>query len=614
MAKKKNNINAQRDALIQRTSAYEQAIKQSFANTVDKILKLNKTLPSLGQGEMFSFYSLNAKKQKEVESLFRELQSVVTFAIRKGIEIEWSTANNECDAFISSTFGRDLSKSKDVAAWYERNTDAMEAFINRSDNGLNLSDRIWKNVQQLRDEMEVAMTVSIGEGGSAATTSRKVRQYLNDPDLMFKRFRFKKGEEDVLDEDGNVIGKKTIWGKKWKKRIKDKETGKYKFIDYDRDSYKVGQGMYKSAARNAMRVARTETTMAYRQADHERWQQLDFVIGQEVKLSKNHPAEDICNMLAGQYPKDFNFCGWHPQCFCYVVPITLSTDESLKIANEIANGRDYEPLLNDLKKGKEIDTYPNGFTKWIEKNQAKIASSKSLPYFVKYNEDAVKEVLTKEEPKTKNVKLGSTNETKVSTLPKKESWTQKFFAAKTIEEQEPLLKQYAEYDSFGKSDVIKIHPMINNYSTSEWHHTYLSSNKSGCIITEKERFKEALASKAEIEKFVKELQMCVVIADNGHCVEYLQGVNRPQGQTYDIKIDGIKADLKCITGGSGNIVKYAKKALNIQGAESVVFEIPISDPKYFDALSEARRKCVGKIYFYVKDEKELKELIQKQGI
>lgn len=59
-------------------------------------------------------------------------------------------------------------------------------------------------------------------------------------------------------------------------------------------------------------------------------------------------------------------------------------------------------MLNDFKQGKEIDTYPNGFTKWVEKNQSKIASSKSLPYFVKYNKDAVKEVLTKEEPKEKS--------------------------------------------------------------------------------------------------------------------------------------------------------------------------------------------------------------------
>ena len=72
--------------------------------------------------------------------------------------------------------------------------------------------------------------------------------------------------------------------------------------------------------------------------------------------------------------------------------------------------------------------------------------------------------------------------------------------------------------------------------------------------------------------------------------------------------DSIKADLKCVTGGAGNIVKYAKKALTKQGGEAVVFEIPTHDAKYYAALTEARRKCTGKIFFYIVDEMVLKEL------
>ena len=49
--------------------------------------------------------------------------------------------------------------------------------------------------------------------------------------------------------------------------------------------------------------------------------------------------------------------------------------------------------------------------------------------------------------------------------------------------------------------------------------------------------------------------MCRVLADNGHAVEFLKEGNRPIGETYDIKLDGVKADLKCVTGGAGNIVK-----------------------------------------------------------
>jgi hypothetical protein len=41
--------------------------------------------------------------------------------------------------------------------------------------------------------------------------------------------------------------------------------------------------------------------------------------------------------------------------------------------------------------------------------------------------------------------------------------------------------------------------------------------------------------------------------------------------SFDIYLNGIPADLKK-TVGSGNIVKYAKKAVEKQGAQIVVFE------------------------------------------
>ena len=55
------------------------------------------------------------------------------------------------------------------------------------------------------------------------------------------------------------------------------------------------------------------------------------------------------------------------------------------------------------------------------------------------------------------------------------------------------------------------------------------------------------------------MHMCRVLADNGHKIEYLHENNREEGQTYDIKIDGMKADLKCITGGASYIVKYEQR-------------------------------------------------------
>ena len=74
-------------------------------------------------------------------------------------------------------------------------------------------------------------------------------------------------------------------------------------------------------------------------------------------------------------------------------------------------------------------------------------------------------------------------------------------------------------------------------------------------------------------------------------------------------MDGIKADLKCITGGAVNIVKYIKKALTKQGGEAVILELPKSPGiDFYEALAEARRKCRGRIFFYILEDNILKEV------
>lgn len=368
---------------IQRTEAYAEKVRKMFAATVNEILALNKSMPKLDEGVMYSFDGTSAKMQQKVESLLRQLHSSVTLAIHQGITLEWEQANIECDKLVTSVFGKEALSNPKLIAITDRNKAAMDAFIDRSENGLNLSDRIWKSVQQLRDEMEVAMTVAIGEGQSASQMSRKVREYLNDPDLMFRRFRYK-------DENGE-------WKRKWKKRIKDEKTGKYKWIDYDRDNYKTGAGVYKSSAKNAMRVTRTETNIAYRRADHERWQQMDFVLGQKIQLSKSHPKKDICDKLKGIYPKDFVFDGWHPQCFCFVTPVLVDEDEMEKMNEAFLDGKEYTP------KGKQITEYPDEFKEWVKDNADNIAKSRSRgtePYFIRNNSYVIDEILN---PKQKEL-------------------------------------------------------------------------------------------------------------------------------------------------------------------------------------------------------------------
>ena len=387
MAKKSDNDPKKNTlARIRRTEAYAERVRTLFAATVNEILALNKSLPTLEDGEMFSFDTVGIKKQHEVERLLRQLHSVATMAIQSGVKLEWAQANAECDKLVQSCFGKKALETPEFSAWTQRNEAAMAAFIARSENGLNLSQRVWKSCRQLRDEMEVAITVAVGDGTSAATMSRSVRKYLNDPDLMFRRFRYKDPETGE-------------WKRKWKKRVIG-EDGKVHFIDYDKDSYHdewTGPGYYKSSAQNAMRVARTETNIAYRRADNTRWQQMDFVLGQRVQLSRNHPKKDICDKLAGDYPPDFVFDGWHPQCFCFVTPILMDEEEIQKMNEAMLDGKEYKP------RGKRITQYPENFKEWVRDNEDKILASHDIgtdPYFVRNNFNAVQDILNPKEQLT----------------------------------------------------------------------------------------------------------------------------------------------------------------------------------------------------------------------
>lgn len=376
------DYNKENKERIERIKEYAVKIGMAFLSAVEELLRVIRGFALPDEGVMFSFDSLPQAKREEVEKRLRHLHSVAKAITEDGMKAEWLKSEEFNDELVESMTGI-VRGNPELAGWFERNNQARNAFINRKVNGLNLSDRIWKTVKQLREEMEVAVTVSMGEGESAASMSRKVRNYLNDPDLMFRRFRYKAGE----DEEGNPI-----YRKKWKKRVKDEATGRYKFEDYDKDSYKVGRGYYKSSTMNAMRVTRTETNMAYRMADHDRWQRLDFVLGQRIKLSRNHGEEDkdICDELAGDYPKEFVFTGWHPQCMCYCTPIMLEPKEVFRMSRAKLEGKSVKPSRGP------ITEYPEGFRKWVSDNSEYIARKRAEgkePYFVRDNAEVVERIL-----------------------------------------------------------------------------------------------------------------------------------------------------------------------------------------------------------------------------
>ncbi len=142
--------------------------------------------------------------------------------------------------------------------------------------------------------------------------------------------------------------------------------------------------------------------MAYRTADHERWQQLDFVIGIEILLSNNHPCEDICDELAGVYPKTFKSVGWHPFCRCIAVPKLADEDEFIARQQALIDGQD----APEGDYSGEVTELPSNFTDWVQNNAERIENAKSVPYFIRDNVAVIDNILNSDTltPATRSIK------------------------------------------------------------------------------------------------------------------------------------------------------------------------------------------------------------------
>lgn len=389
MPKKKIDYDKAAKMLFSRTEHYADNVRRLYAAATDELLKLSAMKAPNGASAAFSF-SDSKRLSEQANAILRALYSGVYNEIKGGVIAEWENANKSCDALITSIFGKKVKEYNHYARFFARNKESVDAFFKRKSGygGLNLSQRVWKYVSDFKTEMEMALSVAMGEGKSAATISREVRKYLQRPDMMFRRFRVKTGEQDIFDADGNVVGKEPVYGRVWKRKVVDAVTGNVSWQTVNLKDYSFGRGVYRSSYKNAMRLARTETNMAYRTADQERWQRLDFVIGYRVVLSDNHPEPDICNDLSakrgekgsrGVYPKDFVFKGWHPQCRCYVVPILADDKEFDKIQEAILND---EPIPESKNAIREPNKY---FQDWWKNNKNRVVEAQSLPYWVKDN-------------------------------------------------------------------------------------------------------------------------------------------------------------------------------------------------------------------------------------
>ncbi len=210
------------------------------------------------------------------------MKNSIDYGLKAGIAGAKDVLPSQFKAGIGSSF---LSKSGGVvkydakeelyktSMWAKINSNAMDFLMRYQTGGETLSDRIWDSVYQSEKAIRNRIQMAVLSGESAAKLSRDIRGYLIQPETL---------------------------------------RGRVKAM------YRPGVGVYKSAYKNAMRVARTEMARAYVEGQYRYGKEKTWIKGYTWRTGSGDPCP-ICADYDGTYfEKDTPPpIPAHANCMCY---------------------------------------------------------------------------------------------------------------------------------------------------------------------------------------------------------------------------------------------------------------------------------------------------------
>jgi hypothetical protein len=354
---KKLTSKQQKEQLNNLFAVYNKRLGRLYSDYVKKLTSLGYGEDVLEDDALFNFDNFPQLKAR-LNDIFNDYYQNSLLCYKSGITDGVALAYNHDEMVIGG-----YSVLTDKAIRVARDTAAATFISNRlkTKNGLNLTQIIWNYCQQTKSEFEMAMSNTIADGikkgSSAEEVGKSIRKYLNDPDMMYRRYHTIKIQKNGKKKD--VV----TWRRR---RIID---GKVRFVEEPLE--KVGMGVYRSARKNALRVARTEINAAYHKARNERWQNEPFVIGQYIHVSPQHNIDDICNDLEGRYPKDYVWISWHAQCICTSDPITIQGEEKKEFYKRLMAGEDMSNYVSPFA----VLTMPEKYNQYIKDNSEAIVKA-----------------------------------------------------------------------------------------------------------------------------------------------------------------------------------------------------------------------------------------------
>ena len=315
---------------IQKIAAQQAVIANIFNQF---ILSVSPYLHKWSDAGKNNVWIRNQRIESAVDRELLNLESMLYANISAFQKDGWDRAERKNDDFISQFIKGMSISSATKDGMFAHSLSAFETLKNDIDaNGFKLSDRVWNITQQTKSQLEFYLDSGVVAGRNANGISSDIRQILQNPQKRFRRIRNEKGELVLSQPMKN---------------------------------YHPGQGVYRSAYKNALRTSATTTNIAHRSADYERWSKQDFILGIEVHRSANNRGPcKICDAMVGKYPKTFKFTGFHPFCICFATPITMEPEDFADF------------LLNDtVPQGQTITDIPQAAKDFVSENKDGLQSA-----------------------------------------------------------------------------------------------------------------------------------------------------------------------------------------------------------------------------------------------
>lgn len=235
---------------------HEKAIRDIYINTAENVAKQLRSLS--GKDEVMLSGHLKAVERtlrKEADKINVSLNALM----KSGVEQAYTFGTRPSDEYLLQAFTKAgvniLNLTTLQRGFGDINTAAVEAFWAKTRHGMILSDRIWDQSQLAREGIQNLIQTGIEQGRDVVEVARDLVAYVKD------------GAMTLAEDYPNMMARMDI-------RVPED-------LCYE-----------------ALRLARTEYSMAYQEGTYSRVRMSPASIGIQWMLSDAHPEPDICDDLA----------------------------------------------------------------------------------------------------------------------------------------------------------------------------------------------------------------------------------------------------------------------------------------------------------------------------